>query len=304
MNDVDYITNYWHYADTQEDNLLGYIGDKQSDLSDELQGILDHFKSIQLSGNIGKSEVERLHRKIGQWQKAGYDVGEFKLIMRDLDNRTRIKGTEALLAFLLAAFIGNHKAIVEQDKVILQNITQEAYRREFDNARKITGKGTAKTPTQGDLNAILNGSIVTGGNFYDDMYADARYRADQFRKIINADMQQKKPLDIDNVQYQRALKAQKDWMLRRSQHGANKDNHAGQLDIYMSFAISETVVRAFRDAGVKKYQFIATIDNVTTDACRSLHLKIFDLDKIMIGINAPPVYPPFHYCRSIIRAVE
>ncbi|HEX3018605.1 MAG TPA: minor capsid protein [Caproicibacter sp.] len=313
MNDVDYILNYWHYADTEEDTLLSYISDKQSDLSDDLQDILDHFRSIQLSGNISRNEVERLHRKINTWQKAGYDVGEFNLIMRDLDSRTRISGNEALLAFLMAAFIGFYQPIMAQDKKILLNISQNAYKREFQNAQQITGKGKENPPTAQDVDKWLDNTIPTGGRYQDDLYADARYRAGQFQKMVNAEKQQmnaptplgpKKALDIDNLQYKKALKAQRDWMLRRSQHGANKDNHAGQLDIYMSYIVSETVVRAFEDAGVEKYQFIATIDDRTTDACRSLHLKIFPMKDIMIGINCPPIYPPYHPCRSIIWAVE
>ena len=124
------------------------------------------------------------------------------------------------------------------------------------------------------------------------------YRARQFQKMVNAEKQQmgtplgpKKPLDIDNAQYKKALEIQKQWYLRRTHSLAYEGNHAGMLDMYLSYVVSETVVRAFQDAGVKKYQFIATIDDRTTNECRSLHLKIFPMNGVMIGINCPPIYP-------------
>ncbi|HCA28900.1 MAG TPA: hypothetical protein DEP23_04675 [Ruminococcaceae bacterium] len=312
MNDVDYITRYWHYADAQEDILSDYIGVRQARLSDDLQDILDHFRNIQLSENISKAEVNRLHRKIGQWQKAGYDVGEFKLIMRDLDNRTRIRGLEALLAFLIAAFMGFYQPIMQKTRETLVDVSQEAYSRNFKAAQKVTGVGNPMPPTADTVAKWLEDPLPSGGVFNDDMYADVMYRARQFQKLINAEKQQmdgpgrlgqRRPLDIDNEQYKKALHIQRNWMLRRSQYGANKDNHAGQIDMYMTYVVSETVVQAFLDAGVKKYQFIATIDDRTTDACRSRHLKIYNMADIKIGINAPPIYPPYHPCRSIINAI-
>ena len=313
MNDADEIRAYWKYADAGEDDLLSYIGDRQSELADNLQNVLDHFRSIALFDNLNRLEVNRLHRKISQWQRSGIDAGEFNLVARDLFNRTKIRGNEALLAYLWIEFIGFDDDVMERNKEMLLNVSRNAYEREFQRAQQMTGAGKPDPPAAKDVDKWLNGQMPDGGNYKDDIYADARYRAGQFQKMVNAEKQQmnaptplgpRKALDIENPQYQKALKAQRDWMLRRSQYGANKDNHAGRLDMYMSYVIGETVTRAFQNADVKKFQFIATIDDRTTEACRSRHLKIFPMKNAMIGVNIPPIYPPYHPCRSIIRAVE
>ena len=313
MKDADCITCYWHYADMQEDNLSEHIDGQQPRLSDELQEILDHFRNIRLTGNVTRTEVNRLHRKIEQWQRSGYGAGEFKLIMRELNHRERIKGTDVLLAYLFATFIGFYQPVMAETQKMFLDVSREAYKREFKAAQKITSKGRMNPPGENTIKGWLKSPIPSGGTFKNDMYADAAYRARQFQKLISAEKQQmnipgrlgqRRPLDIDNEQYKKALKIQRSWILRRSQHGANKDNHSGQIDMYMAYVVSETVVRAFQDAGVKKYQFIATIDDRTTDACRSRHLKIYNMADIQIGINAPPIYPPYHPCRSIITAVE
>lgn len=313
MTDADEIRAYWQNVDAEEDDLLAYIGDRQSELADSLQNVLDHFRSIALFDHLNRLEVNRLHRKISQWQRAGIDAGEFNLVARDLSNRTRISGNEALLAYIWIEFIETDDDIMERNEEMLLNVSQNAYNREFQRAQQMTGAGKPNPPTAKDVGKWLDGQMPDGGSYKDDIYADARYRAGQFQKMVNAEKQQmdapiplgpKKALDIDNPQYKKALRAQRDWMLRRSQYGANKDNHAGRLDMYMSYVIGQTVMMAFQDAEVKKFQFIATIDDRTTDACRSLHLKIFPMKDAMIGINVPPIYPPYHPCRSIIRAVE
>ena len=79
---------------------------------------------------------------------------------------------------------------------------------------------------------------------------------------------------------------------------------AGYYDMVMGFIVGHTVVQAFMDAGVNAYRFIATIDDRTTDECRALHGKVFRMEELKLGINAPPVYPPPHPCRSVIQAVE
>lgn len=63
------------------------------------------------------------------------------------------------------------------------------------------------------------------------------------------------------------------------------------------------IAQAFRGRGVRWYQFSATVDERTTEECRSLHRKVFPMDELTIGVNAPPIYPPPPPCRSTIRAV-
>lgn len=46
---------------------------------------------------------------------------------------------------------------------------------------------------------------------------------------------------------------------------------------------------------VKKYIYMATLDNKTSDICAELDGKIFELDKAVAGLNMPPMHPN---CRS------
>ena len=102
---------------------------------------------------------------------------------------------------------------------------------------------------------------------------------------------------------QAILRRQRAWQLREVQK-TPEGRFAGYYDMVMGFIVGHTVVQAFMDAGVKAYRFIATIDDRTTDECRALHGKVFRMEELKLGINAPPVYPPPHPCRSVIQAVE
>ena len=46
---------------------------------------------------------------------------------------------------------------------------------------------------------------------------------------------------------------------------------------------------------VDKYQFLATLDNRTSEICQSLDGKIFDLKDRVVGVNASPMHVS---CRS------
>ncbi len=52
----------------------------------------------------------------------------------------------------------------------------------------------------------------------------------------------------------------------------------------------------YKEMGVTKYQFVATVDDRTSQACLDLDGKIFDVSEMQIGINCPFMHP---FCRSI-----
>ena len=62
-----------------------------------------------------------------------------------------------------------------------------------------------------------------------------------------------------------------------------------------SFFMGESTAKAYEELGVEKYQFVATLDNRTSEICQSLDGKIFDLKDRIVGVNASPMHVS---CRS------
>ena len=58
---------------------------------------------------------------------------------------------------------------------------------------------------------------------------------------------------------------------------------------------NEATKTAYRTAGVKEYEYMATLDNRTSSVCKGLDGKHFKLSEAKTGVNYPPMHP---WCRS------
>lgn len=58
---------------------------------------------------------------------------------------------------------------------------------------------------------------------------------------------------------------------------------------------NEADIAAYKAAGVKEYEFMATLDNRTSEICASLDGKHFQVAEAKVGTNFPPMHPN---CRS------
>lgn len=77
------------------------------------------------------------------------------------------------------------------------------------------------------------------------------------------------------------------------------DKFYGQIDNEATYLVNQERIQIFKYYGIKRVQFKAQIDERTTEECREMNGKVFDIDKLVLGENLPPL----HYnCRSIIEA--
>ena len=58
---------------------------------------------------------------------------------------------------------------------------------------------------------------------------------------------------------------------------------------------NQAAVAGYEEAGVEKYQFIATLDHRTSEFCADYDGEIINLSEMMVGVNFPPLHPN---CRS------
>lgn len=62
-----------------------------------------------------------------------------------------------------------------------------------------------------------------------------------------------------------------------------------------SYFMSEATAKAYEELEVEKYQFLATLDNRTSEICQKLDGKVFNLKDRVVGVNASPMHV---HCRS------
>ena len=62
----------------------------------------------------------------------------------------------------------------------------------------------------------------------------------------------------------------------------------------------QSALQFYKDTGVKKYEFMAYIDERTSETCTALNGKRFNVDDAEVGVNFPPMHPN---CRSTTAPV-
>ena len=67
-----------------------------------------------------------------------------------------------------------------------------------------------------------------------------------------------------------------------------------------NYVANQAEAESYKDAGIDKYRFLATLDNRTSPMCQDLDNKVFRLDQKQVGVNYPPIHP---WCRSTTTAV-
>lgn len=65
----------------------------------------------------------------------------------------------------------------------------------------------------------------------------------------------------------------------------------------LNYVQNQAALHSIKDAGMKYYRFIATLDKRTSTVCQSHDGDVFPVEEAMPGKNMPPLHP---HCRSVI----
>lgn len=69
-------------------------------------------------------------------------------------------------------------------------------------------------------------------------------------------------------------------------------NQAGCLIMTESAAIASTAQKdCFKELGVEQYEILVTLDTRTSEICRDMDGKVFDMKDYEVGVTAPPFHP-------------
>jgi len=58
-----------------------------------------------------------------------------------------------------------------------------------------------------------------------------------------------------------------------------------------NYMLNQAAEAAYKELGVERYQYLATLDNRTSDACQELDGKVIAVSKAAVGLNYPPLHP-------------
>ena len=76
---------------------------------------------------------------------------------------------------------------------------------------------------------------------------------------------------------------------------AKKNDVERLLRTEVNYTLNQATLDGYKEAGIEKYEFSATLDSRTSQICSELHGNIFEIKNIAVGLNYPPMHPR---CRS------
>nr|DAJ38793.1 MAG TPA: minor capsid protein [Caudoviricetes sp.] len=76
---------------------------------------------------------------------------------------------------------------------------------------------------------------------------------------------------------------------------AKKNDVERLLRTEVNYTLNQATLDSYKEAGIEKYEFNATLDSRTSQICSELHGNIFEIKNIAVGLNYPPMHPR---CRS------
>lgn len=269
-------------------NLASYYIASSAYMQTEAEKIL---KKFQLEHNLTRAEAERLLKTV----KDPADIKELvKALKKDPKNAalaaelesqayaariSRLASLHAQLAAVTAAI-----GLTESNGAtrILTKIAKDVYLHKiFDLQQYANAAFDFKMMSEKDIKQVLDQSWA-GSGFSQRIWGNTKKLEEAVKREITIGM-----------------------MTGRSPHktaqAIEDEFHKGYNNARRLIRTETTCVagqmdkRAYKECGVGKYIYVATLDLRTSKICRSLDGKTFELSKAEVGKNYPPMHP---YCRS------
>ena len=257
-------------------------------LDSEIFKLLNSMEDVSMAEAkkiLNKYEIRSFKSGLDEFRKAskGFISPDIEQELDIVSRRVRISRLQAMQVSMkskVASLLNQ-----EQKKLFahLSNNFTSSYYKDLYELQRITGYKKINSLSKDFVNNILNTSWTSDGeNFSDRIWK----RKDKLLATLDTDLRQglitgKKPDEI--------TKAISDKL------EVSKSN-AKRLVLTESSAIhSQSRKAMYERMGVEKYEVVATLDLRTSDICRKLDGKVFDVKDYERGVTAPPYHV---YCRS------
>lgn len=236
---------------------------------------------------LTSGELEEFKWTVEEYIKHGKENAISGQWVKELENasaRFHISRLEALKIQTqqsIEALYGNQLDTV--DKAIKDMYSSRYYRTAFELQK---GFGVGVVMDRLD-NATLSNIVnkpwaVDGANFSSRIWSNKQKLVNELHSSLTRNI-------ITGADPAKAIKEIKSKM-------GTSSYAAGRLIMTESAYFSSVAQKnVFGDLGVEKYEIIATLDSKTSEICRKLDGKVFDMKDFQAGITAPPFHP---YCRT------
>lgn len=218
---------------------------------------------------------------IKEIERLGADTKAAKELKKELDilaGRTRVSRREELIAGINVELA---KTSMKEMKVTgkhLENVVEFVYK----DSMKILGNNTTAKLDPKFISKIVN-QKWDSRNYSDRIWKNRKGLARQVMKNVTNGI-------IQGHDFKK--------MSKRLAKDMNVGFYQARrlIETETTGALENAKGTVFREMGITKYQFIATIDDRTSEICRSLNGRIFEEKDRQIGVNCPFCHP---FSRSV-----
>lgn len=164
----------------------------------------------------------------------------------------------------------------------LRNVAEDSYYREIFSIQKGTGLGFSFANfSQQDVDRILRSNWV-GGNYSQRIWKDVSGMTERLKSELLVSMLS-------------GRSGEKTARIFQERFGVNAYCARRLVRTESAYVANAAQSRAYDEAGIDRYRFVATLDSRTCECCAALDGRVFDLAKAKPGTNYPPMHP---FCRS------
>lgn len=164
----------------------------------------------------------------------------------------------------------------------LRNVAEDSYYREIFSIQKGTGLGFSFSKfSRKDVDRILRANW-SGGNYSQRIWKDVSGMTARLKNELLVSMLS-------------GRSNEKTARIFQEQFGVNAFCARSIVRTESAYVANAAQAKAYDEAGIERYRFVATLDSRTCECCAALDGKVFELAKKKPGTNYPPMHP---FCRS------
>lgn len=292
--------NYWTKRNTQtivdnekkgnilEQKLLNTYKQTIKDINTEIEAFYQRY------GTDNKLSLAEVKKKLNKSRLSDFrqDAKSYITWVDRLDDKMFIEPYRTKIKELSArAYISKMNALelnviskIDQltntTNVELKNTLSEGFNRAYNN----TVKGFGYNPT--NLNQDVVKKILDtkwqNGNFSSRIWDNRTKLINQLNKVIPQE-------------FIKGSGSEKVARVVSERLNVNFSNVKRVIRTEINYVSNKAVMQGYEDSGITEYEFMAILDNRTSETCSELDGKKFNIKDGEAGINLPPLHP---YCRS------
>lgn len=277
-----------YYKDVQE-QFRRATNDIQMDIMRWYQRLADN-NDISYAGAkklLKKNELEEFRWTVEQYIKAGEENSVDQRWMKELENASARHHISYLEAMKLQAQQHAEQLSTEFNEG-MTDFLHKSYGEQYYHTAFEAAKGTGVGANLAQLDDRRIDTVIKkpwaqdGANFSDRIWTNKKKLVNNLHTELTQNI-------IRGASPQKATDSlSKPMNVSRGQ--------AGRLIMTESAAVSAAAQKeCFKDLGVEQYEILATLDSLTSDICREMDGKVFDMKDYAVGVTAPPFHPN---CRS------